>query len=139
MAQFKSESMSAVFQEQAVKLGSKACVSYKKGGQWTDISWADMNTMVHNMAYYLMDQGIKKGDRVAIFSPNRWEWWVASLATTSIGAVSVPIYATNSAEEAQYVLEHSGSSICFVGTEDHADRVLKVIKKVPKIRPAGYF
>ncbi|MEW6527206.1 MAG: long-chain fatty acid--CoA ligase [Spirochaetota bacterium] len=133
MAQFKSESMSAVFQEQAAKLGSKACVSYKKGGQWTDISWADMNTMVHNMAYYLMDQGIKKGDRVAIFSPNRWEWWVASLATTSIGAVSVPIYATNSAEEAQYVLEHSGSSICFVGTEDHADRVLKVIKKCPKL------
>lgn len=133
MAQFKSESMSAVFQEQAAKLGSKACVSYKKGGQWVDISWADMNTMVHNMAYFLMDFGIKKGDRVAIFSPNRWEWWVASLATTSIGAVSVPIYATNSAEEAQYVLEHSGSSICFVGTEDHADRVLKVIKKCPKL------
>ncbi len=133
MAQFKSESMSAVFQEQAAKLGSKACVSYKKGGQWVDISWADMDTMVHNMAYYLMDAGIKKGDRVAVFSPNRWEWWVASLATTSIGAVSVPIYATNSADEAQYVLEHSGSSMCFVGTEDHADRVLKVIKKCPKL------
>ncbi|HQG42134.1 MAG TPA: long-chain fatty acid--CoA ligase [Spirochaetota bacterium] len=133
MAQFKSESMSAVFQEQAAKLGSRACVSYKKGDQWADISWTDMNTMIHNIAYYLMSEGIKKGDRVAIFAPNRWEWWVASLATTSIGAVSVPIYATNSSEEAQYVLEHSGSSICFVGTEDHADRVLKVIKKCPKL------
>ncbi len=139
MAQFKSESMSAVFQEQAAKLGSKACVSYKKGGRWVDISWADMNAMVHNMAYFLMDSGIKKGDRVAIFSPNRWEWWVGSLATTSIGAVSVPIYATNSPEEAQYVLEHSGSSICFVGTEDHADRVLKVIKKCPKLEQLVIF
>jgi long-chain acyl-CoA synthetase len=53
---------------------------------------------------------------VALFSPNRYEWWVADLAILSIGAVDVPIYATNSAEESRYILDNSDSKICLVGT-----------------------
>jgi long-chain acyl-CoA synthetase len=136
MAKFKETSMSAIFQNQAEKYGKKAVVAYKKGAGYVDVSWAEMNRLIHDLAYYLLSIGVKKGDKIALFSPNRPEWWVASQATLSIGGVSVPIYSTNSAEEAKYILANSDSRLCFVGNEEILERVLKIrsgAKKLKKI------
>lgn len=133
MAKFKETSMAAVFQNQAAKLSSKACVAYKKDGKYVDISWADMNQMVRDLACYLMSIGIKKGDKVGLFAQNRYEWWVADLAILSVGAVNVPVYATNSSEEAEYVLNNSECKVCFVGSEDHLQKILKAKKKLKKL------
>ena len=134
MAKFKENSIVALFQNQCDKLGDKACVSYKKDGIYVDLSWNTMNKMVHDLAFYLLSIGIKKGDRVAIFSNNRYEWWVADLAILSIGAIDVPIYSTNSAEEAQYILGNSESKACFAGKLDHMQKVLDVKKKLPLLK-----
>ncbi|MCU0848595.1 MAG: long-chain fatty acid--CoA ligase [Spirochaetes bacterium] len=134
MSKIKEVSMVHVFQNQAAKYGSKAIAAYKKGGVWVDISWNTMNEMVHNLAYYMLSIGVKKGDKIGLFSPNRYEWWVADLAIESIGAVNVPIYATNSAEESRYILDNSESRLCFCGTESHLDRVLSVKGKLPKCK-----
>ncbi|MBP7738146.1 MAG: long-chain fatty acid--CoA ligase [Spirochaetes bacterium] len=139
MAKLKETCMPAIFQNQAEKLGNKACVAYKKGGRYVDISWTDMNRMIHDLAYYLLSIGVKKGDKIALFSPNRWEWWVASQATLSIGAISVPIYATNSSEECLYIIDNSDSRACFVGTEDHLNRILKVKPKLKKLKQVIVF
>ncbi|MFW5720958.1 MAG: AMP-binding protein, partial [Bacteroidota bacterium] len=133
MAKLKETSVAAIFQNNVAKFGDKPCVAYKKGDAYTDLSWKQMNEKIQNTAYYLLDQGIKKGDKVALFAPNRYEWYVADMAILSIGAVNVPIYATNSPDEALYILEDSDSKICFCGTEDHLDRILKVRKKLPKL------
>jgi long-chain acyl-CoA synthetase len=134
MAKYKETSVAALFQNQVAKLGSKGCVAYKKDGRYTDVSWTDMDAMIRKLGWYLMSIGIKKGDKVAIFSQNRYEWWVADQAILSIGAVNVPIYATNSAEEALYVLAHSESKACICGTEAHLDKVLSIKKKAPKLK-----
>jgi len=134
MAEYNQTSMAAVFQNNAAKFGEKAYASHKKDGAWVDISWNSMNTMVHNLAYYLLSIGIGKGDKVGLFSPNCWEWHLAALAINSIGAVDVPIYATNSAEEAEYILNNSDSKACLVGTEDHLKKVLKVRSKLPEMK-----
>ncbi|MBN1534472.1 MAG: long-chain fatty acid--CoA ligase [Spirochaetes bacterium] len=128
---FQETSMAAVFQNQAVRLGEKACVSYKMDGKYGDISWNEMNDMIRSLGSYLIDLGVKKGDAVALFSQNRYEWWVADQAILSIGAVNVPIYATNSAEEARYVLDHSGSVLCFTGTKEHYEKVTSVRGGLP--------
>ncbi|MCX7679476.1 MAG: AMP-binding protein, partial [Spirochaetes bacterium] len=107
MADYSVNSIAAVFQINAKRLGDRPYAAYKKEGKWVDISWNQMNTMVHNLAYYLLSIGIEKGDKVGLFSPNRWEWHLAALAINSIGGVDVPIYATNSAEEAEYILSNS--------------------------------
>ncbi|HPB81763.1 MAG TPA: long-chain fatty acid--CoA ligase [Spirochaetota bacterium] len=134
MSTYKETSMAAIFQNQVEKLGNRPCVAYRKDKVYTDISWKEMNEMIRKLGAYLISLGIKKGDNIAIFSQNRYEWWVADQAILSIGAVNVPIYATNSAEEAFYVLDHSESKICFVASEDHLDRVMKVNKKLPKLK-----
>lgn len=99
-------SVAAIFQRQAAKYGDRACVAYKKDGRYQDISWNRMNDMIRAIGSYLISKGIQPGQNVALFSPNRYEWWVIDQAILSIGAANVPIYATNSAEEARYVLEH---------------------------------
>lgn len=132
-------SIGALFQDQVKKLGDKACVAAKINGRYTDISWKEMDGMIRKLAGYLMSEGIKKGDRVALFSPNRYEWWIADQAILSIGAVNVPIYATNSPEEARYVIDHSGSKMCIVATEDHLSRVLAVRKKLKTLKKLVIF
>jgi long-chain acyl-CoA synthetase len=136
MSTLINTSIPAVFQEQVAKYGDRACVAYrdKAKGQYVDISWNDMNRMVHQLGWYLLSLGVKKSDRIGLFSPNRPEWWVADLAILSIGAADVPIYATNSAEESRYILDNSGSKICLVGTEDHLKRILEAKKKLPGLK-----
>lgn len=134
MIQYAETSMPAIFQKQVKNLGDQGCVAYKKGGVYVDLSWKQMDQLVRNFAYYLLSLGIKKGDKIALFSPNRYEWFVADMAILSIGAVNVPIYATNSSEEAYYIIDNSDSVVCIAGTEDHLERILKVKKRLPKVK-----
>ncbi|HPB69348.1 MAG: long-chain fatty acid--CoA ligase [Syntrophales bacterium] len=134
MKKLEETSMAAVFQNRAREHGDKACVAYRNdAGQWFDVSWNRMNEMVHNLAYYLMGKGIQHGDKVAVFSPNRYEWWVADLAILSIGAVNIPIYATNTAEEVRYILDNADSRICFAGTHAHMEKVVAVRDRLPML------
>lgn len=134
MTKYKETSVAAIFQNQVQRYKDKACVAYKKDGVYVDISWNEMNEMIRKVGLYLISLGIKKGDKIAIFSPNRYEWWIADQAILSIGAVNVPIYATNSSEEAHYVLYHSESKACFIATEEHLEKVLIIKRKLPKLK-----
>lgn len=133
MAKFENKSMAAVFRNQAEKYGDRTCVSYKKDEEYTDISWNRMNKMVRDLASFLLSMGIKQGEKIAIFSPNRYEWWITDLAILSIGAVDIPIYATNSAKEAFYVLDHSAARACFVAGQEWLDKILKVKDLLPNL------
>jgi len=135
MAKFKETSMGAIFQNRVEQYGDKALVSFKnKDGVWEDLSWNQMNEKVRNVGYYLLSKGVNVGDKVALFSPNRYEWWIADLAILSIGAVNVPIYATNSPEECRYIIENSDTIMCFTGTKEHMDKILEVKPKLPNLR-----
>ncbi len=140
MSIFEEKSMPAIFQNRAVKHSGTACVGYKtQQGEYADISWDEMNEMIHNLAYFLMARGVQPNDKIALFSENRFEWWVADQAILSIGAVNVPIYATNSAEEARYVIENSDSRMCLTGTLDHLEKILQVKPKLPLLNEVVVF
>ena len=134
MPKFAETSIPAVFQNRAEQYVDRAIIAYKKEGVYTDISWKEMNGMVRNLGYFLIKRGVKPGDKVSVFSPNRYEWWVADLAILSIGAVNVPIYATNSAEESRYVIENSDAVMCFTATKEHTAKVVEVKPKLPNLR-----
>jgi long-chain acyl-CoA synthetase len=115
---------------QAERLSDRPLVLYREDGIYVSKSWKEMKNEVDAIAAYLTSAGIKKGDRVAIYSYNCWQWWTADLAVLSVGGVTVPIYATNSAEETRYVLDHSGARICFTGTTEQLAVVKSVKKKI---------
>ena len=134
MAKHEETSMGAIFRNRVEEHGGKALVSYKnKEGVWKDISWNKINEMVIKTGLFLISRGVQPGDKIALFSPNRYEWWVADIAILSIGAVNVPIYATNSAKESEYVIENSDSKMCFVGTRDHMEKILEVKGQLPNL------
>ena len=62
--------------------------------------------------------GIGQGDRVAILSENRPEWTITDFAAARCGAVTVPIYSTQTAEQTSYILNDSGARVIAVSNEE---------------------
>jgi long-chain acyl-CoA synthetase len=134
MSQFKETSMGAIFQNRVRQYGDKTLVIFKnKAGAWEELSWSKLNEMVRELGIFLINRGIQPGDKVALFSPNRFEWWVADLAIISVGAVNVPIYATNSTEESRYIIDNSDAKKCFAGTKEHMNKIVKAREKLPNL------
>lgn len=101
-------------------------MSHERGGVWYDISSREMYTRVYHTAKQLQTWGIRKGDRVALISENRFEWAVADWACLLIGAVDVPIYPTLTAEQSLFILKNSGARTVLLSTRKQLDKVLSV-------------
>ncbi len=129
--EYSEKSIAGIFHNRAQQYRHEACVRYKENGKFTDISWDEMQKKVTNLGLGLIALGVKKGDMVAIFSDNRWEWLVADLAILSITASDAPIYATNSGPEAAYIVNDSGSKIVFISDQDHLERTLASKNEMP--------
>lgn len=123
---YSEKSIAGIFHNRAEKYQYEPCVRYKKNGRYTAISWREMQRMVTNLGLGLISLGVKQDDIVTIFSENCWQWLVADLACLSIGSADAPIYATNSGEEAAYIINDSGSRFLFVSDQDHLNRILGV-------------
>lgn len=134
MAYYSEKNIPMIFYHQAEVRGNAACVQYKQNSVWKDISWTEMSRRVLSVAAFLLINGIKKGDKVAIFSPNRWEWWASDLAALSIGAITVPVYPTNSEEETLHILSDSGAKFCFTAEKEHLNKVLSIKKKCKSLK-----
>jgi long-chain acyl-CoA synthetase len=96
-------------------------VSEKRHDQWVRISASEFVRRVRHIALGLADLGIRSQDRVALISENRPEWSIADLAILSVGAVTVPIYTTQSIDQIQFILEDSGTRALLIS----GGRVLK--------------
>ena len=103
-------------------------------GVWTDVTCAEAAQQVRAAALGLISQGVQAGDRVAIFSATRYEWAILDLAILSVGAVTVPIYETSSAEQVRWVLQDSGSVLAFAETDAHAAMVTELTAELPALR-----
>ena len=94
---------------------------------WQEYSWQQVANEARRMAAALQDLQVQKGDRVAIISKNCAEWIIADLAIMMVGAISVPLYPTQSDDSIEYVLQHSGASLVFVGKLDNPQHIQNII------------
>jgi long-chain acyl-CoA synthetase len=88
------------------------------------VTWGSFAEQIRQVACYLTAVGLKPTERAAIFAPNRVEWMSAALGIQAAGGVMVPVYASSTAEQAAYVVEHSDARIVFVDTPALVGRVL---------------
>jgi len=70
--------------------------------------------------------GIDHGDRVAILSENRPEWTITDFAALALGAVTVPIYSTQTADQTSYILNDSGARVIAVSTKSQLEKILAI-------------
>ncbi|MCV7381077.1 long-chain fatty acid--CoA ligase [Mycobacterium alsense] len=103
-------------------------------GVWTDVTCAEAATQVRSAALGLISLGVQAGDRVSIFSATRYEWAILDLAILSVGAVTVPIYETSSAEQVRWVLQDSEAVLAFAETDAHAATVTELTTELPALR-----
>ena len=98
------------------------------------LSYADVGRAADEIADGLAALGMQAGDRVAILASTRAEWALADLGALWAGATVVPIYNTNSAEECQYVLAHSGSRVVFCEDAAQLAKIDSVGAQLPRPR-----
>ncbi|MEB3051880.1 long-chain fatty acid--CoA ligase [Mycolicibacter sp. MYC123] len=103
-------------------------------GAWTDVTCATAASQIRSAALGLIAQGVAAGDRVVIFSATRYEWAILDFAILSIGAVTVPIYETSSAEQVRWVMQDSSAVLAFAETDNHAQMVNELAGDLPALR-----
>jgi long-chain acyl-CoA synthetase len=110
----------------AVERQHPAVMLQRLGDEWVPLSSETLRQRVVNLSRALRKCGVSKGDRVAILSENRPEWTIADFASLRIGAVTVPIYATLTAEQTAYILRDSGARVVFLSSETQLRKVLSI-------------
>ena len=98
----------------------------REGEAWQPISALQLRSWVYATARQLQAWGVRKGDRVIILSENRPEWAVADFATLLLGAVDVPIYATQTSDQSLYVLQNCGARVAFVSTRKQYEKLAAI-------------
>ena len=103
-------------------------------GVWTDVTCAEAADQIRSAALGLISLGVQAGDRVSIFSATCYEWAILDYAILSVGAVTVPIYETSSAEQVRWVLQDSAAVLAFAETDAHAATVTELTGELPALR-----
>ncbi|HEX4801998.1 MAG TPA: long-chain fatty acid--CoA ligase [Myxococcaceae bacterium] len=128
------------------KDGSKPAATHKSDGRWQEVSWSTVLEQVKKISDGLLAEGIKPGERVAIFAATGLQWVLCDLAISAAQAISVPIYASNTPDECRYILNHSEAAAVFVDS-DVADgkqagrltRLRQRLSECPTVRRAILF
>ena len=123
-----------MIRESARAHGARTAMRYQYGGAWRSISYAELGERIRSAAKALLESGVQEGDRVGIFARNAPEWSIADFAILSARAVSVPIYATNTAKQAEYIASEAGLKLLFVGDQVQYDKVLSFQAATPPLR-----
>ena len=95
---------------------------------WVGISWTDFGDKIQNLSKALLNYGIKEHQNIAIFAENMPDWIIADIAIMSIRGVTVPIYATNSQNEVEYIVNDAEINLVFVGGQAEYDKALQISK-----------
>jgi long-chain acyl-CoA synthetase len=97
------------------------------------ITYADFGRAIREIAGGLASLGINQGDKVAILAGTVPEWPMADFGSFCAGAVVVPVYHTNSPEECEYVLSHSGSKAILLEDAGQAEKIATVRGNLPDL------
>lgn len=122
-----------LFHAQVKRFKDRVAMRDKVLGIWQEISWNQYRENVLAAGMGLLTLGVKKGRCVSIISENNPQWLYCDIAIQCIGAITVGIYPTNSAEELSYIIGHSESRVFFVENEEQLDKVLLTRKDMPML------
>jgi long-chain acyl-CoA synthetase len=117
----------------AATYGDSTAVRYKRDGEWRELSFSEVGTVVEELALGLIELGIAPGDRVCILADTRPDWTFASFAVSAVGAVVVPIYPTNSPEECEWVVGNSEARAIVCENEAQLAKIEEVRAGLPAL------
>ncbi|MGZ8632587.1 MAG: AMP-dependent synthetase/ligase [Solirubrobacteraceae bacterium] len=118
----------------AEQFADRVAIRHKVDGDWRDVTFAEVGAVVREIGLGLIDLGIAPGERVSLLCNTRPEWTYCDFAITSAGAVVVPIYATNSPEECEWVAGNSESVAVVCEDASQVAKIVSVRERLPALR-----
>lgn len=136
----ENQLLTTIIHNNSIKYGSRNALFYQKSDKsWTPITWAEFWIAIEDTAQALLANGVKPGDKVAIMSRNMPEWTISDYALQMIRAVSVPLFSSTSAAQAEYMLNETECVICLVGEQEQYDVAKTLFGKVSTLRKVVAF
>lgn len=128
-----------LFRERVRRSYGKVAYKFKGNAEWHSVTWGEFGKYVNSLATYLIKDGVKKGEKIAVLSDTRPEWCIADLAIMSAGGITVGLYPTLSASQISYILNHSDSVMLFVENKEKFDNLPKELslRKIIIFDPQG--
>ncbi|MCO5169630.1 MAG: long-chain fatty acid--CoA ligase [Planctomycetes bacterium] len=123
-----------LFAQRVTTSGDRVALRRKVQGTWTDITWRGYRDGARKVGLSLLALGLGRGDAVAILSETRAEWSFCDLGILGIGGITVPIYHSNTAPEAAYILQDSDAQAVFVENLEQWDKVRGRLGELPNLK-----
>jgi len=116
--------------EKVAKYQHKKAIYYKNNVSktWEGITWNSLGKRVEELSKALINFGIEAKHNIAIFAENMPNWIIADISIMSIRAVTIPIYATNSKKEVEYIINDAEVSLLFVGDQNEYDKAFELLQ-----------
>ena len=127
-------SVAGLFRLRASGDAQRVAALRKTGGGWKPLTWGELGGLAEEAAWGLIAVGVKAGDKVSLVGATRVEWTVADLGVAHAGAVSVPIYHSNTADEIRYIVQNSGATLVFVEDDKQLRKLREVRGQLPAVR-----
>lgn len=131
-----NQTIYSLLTDRLARTGADTVIAAKKigPGRWQNVATGEFHERVVSAAKGLIALGIAKGDAVTIFSSTRLEWGILDFALAAVGAVSVPIYDTDSAPQAQRIMNDSAVKLAFADNRERFDRLDSVKDHCPALK-----
>ncbi len=88
--------------------------------KWDHFSWAQVRDLASSVQQWLIQQGINKGDRIALMLPNSVMWVAIDLAAAGLGIITVPLYPNDREDNVHYILDNTDCRILFINTVEQS-------------------
>lgn len=124
----------SVLEERVRRAPNDSLVEYKnEAGEWSSFSAAEFQAKVIAIAKGLIARGIMPGDSVSITAHTCWQWTALDLAIMSIGALTVPVYETNSPAQVTMIFNDSKVKMAFAEDDGQRDKIESVRAQCPDL------
>ncbi len=97
---------------------------YHDDGAWRPMTFKEADAAAREIAAGLVARGVVPGDRICVLSQTRLEWVLADVGILLAGGVTVPIYASNTAEQCEFIVRDAGAKLVVVEDEAQRDKLL---------------
>ena len=130
----EADTIPRLFWKRVAQWSERTALREKVYGLWQEITWREYGLKARQVALGLIALGLEPGDRVAIISENNPEWLYSDMGILAAGGVTVGIYPTDSPNQVEYVLNHSGARFYLAEDEEQLDKILEIRAHIPQLQ-----
>jgi long-chain acyl-CoA synthetase len=128
-----------MFWNKVEEIPDQPALSSREGDGWKTLTWREYGQAARETALGLAALGVEPKDVVGILSLNRPEWHIADVGGFTAGAITVPVYVTNSPPQVAYILGHSGAKVAFVENQEQLLKIEKERDELPELKNVVVF